>query len=65
MQWDVCLIRQDFSLNHQVRDYFSQFEWYLPDTEDDEIVRSRMNDYQIQNIIRVLEMEREKGYQQS
>lgn len=54
-----------FTLNHQVRDYFSQFEWYLPDTEDDEIVRSRMNDYQIQNIIRVLEMEREKGYQQS
>ena len=54
-----------FTLNHQIEDYFSQFQWYLPDTEDDEIVRSRMNDYQIENIIRILEVEREKGYQKS
>ena len=52
-----------FTANHQIQDYFSQFEWYHPDTEDDEIVRSRMNDCQIQNITLVLELEREKGYQ--
>ncbi len=54
-----------FTLNHQIEDYFSQFKWYLPDTEDDEIVRSRMNSCQIENIIRILEVEREKGYQKS
>ncbi len=54
-----------FTLNRQIGDYFRQFKWYLPDTEDDEIVRSRMNSYQIQNITNILEIEREKGYQKS
>lgn len=51
-----------FTQNEPVRSFFEQFYWYVPDTEDDEIVRSRMNEYQLYNITRILEMEREKGY---
>ncbi len=51
-----------FTKNRQVREFFQQFYWYIPDTEDDEIARSRMNEYQLYNVTRVLEMEREKGF---
>lgn len=58
-----ALSGKQFTKNRQVMDFFQQYYWYIPDTEDDEIARSRMNEYQLYNVTRVLEMEREKGYQ--
>lgn len=57
-----ALSGKQFTKNRQVMDFFQQYYWYIPDTEDDEIARSRMNEYQLYNVTRVLEMEREKGF---
>lgn len=45
-----ALSGKQFVKNQEVKKFFEACDWYSPDTTDDDVVRGRFNDYQIQNL---------------
>lgn len=46
----------------QYKDFFEDFDWYDPDTSDDEKVYERFNSHQLKNVATIIKVEKEKGY---
>lgn len=59
-----ALSGKKFTTNTEVKDFFENQTsgWYSPNTTDEDVAKSRMNDYQYQNLQLIIKAEKELGY---
>lgn len=55
-----ALSGKTFVENQEVKAFFENCDWYSPDTEDSNIVKSRFNEYQNANLDLIISIENEK-----
>ncbi len=58
-----ALSGKQFVINQEVKAFFEACTWYSPNTEDDDVVKSRFNQYQKSNLEMILQIENSSASQ--